>query len=74
MKKLTVCLMLAAFAMVSSVQAGDKSAKAQAGDTAKATCSTAAQASCGEKTACCAKTVAAKVRHAKRGATLLARL
>jgi len=65
--------MLAAFAMVSSVQAGDKAAKAQA-DASKTTCSDTVQASCGEKTACCAKTVAAKIRHAKRGATLLARL
>jgi len=65
--------MLAAFAMGSSVQAGDKAANAKA-NTSKTTCSATVQASCGEKTACCAKTVAAKVRHAKRGATLLARL
>ncbi|MBI4663453.1 MAG: hypothetical protein HY735_32020 [Verrucomicrobia bacterium] len=76
MKKLTVCLMLAAFAMVSTLQAGEKNAKSQAAcsDSAKASCSASAKtASCGEKTACCAKT-AAKARHAKRGATLLARL
>ena len=75
MKKLTVCLMLAAFAMVTSSQAGEKSGKSQAtsADSAKATCSSAAQASCADKTACCAK-VTAKVRQTMRGANLLARL
>ena len=71
MKKLTVCLMLAAFALVSTVQAGEKTEKA------KATCTEEVKASCATQTACCAKASGAKtakVRHSMRGATLLARL
>ncbi len=73
MKKLTVCLMLAAFAMVSTLQAGEKTEKGKAADASKSSCSTSVQASCGDKSACCAKTTTtAKARHAMRGATLLA--
>jgi hypothetical protein len=72
MKKLIVCLTVAAFAMVSSVQAGEKTTKAAA-----ATCETTAKASCSVevKTACCggkSKKITAKIRSAQKGATLLA--
>ena len=71
MKKLIVCLMLAAFAMVSTAQAGEKTEKT------KATCSEEVKASCSTQTACCAKASSAKtakLRHSMKGATLLARL
>lgn len=63
MKKLSVFLMLAAFAMVASVQAADSCC-----DTAK---TVAAKANCSGKSACGAKI--AKADFSVKGATLLAR-
>ena len=73
MKKLMLVLTVAAFALASAAQAGEKSAKAKGtcDAAAKAACSvkTAATSACGDKSACCAG--AAKV--AKKSAPATAR-
>jgi hypothetical protein len=78
MKKLIFCLTMAAFAVVSSAQAGEKveKTKAASADTAKATGTVEAKTACAtEKTACCAsssKKLTAKQTHSMKGAQLLA--
>jgi hypothetical protein len=71
MKKLLVCLTVAAFACVSAVQAGEAKScdKAACADQAKAKASECASACA---TACSGAKVAKKnVRHSVKGATLL---
>ena len=70
MKRLIVCLTLAAIALVPAVQAGEKTDKTKAVSTAKA------KDSCAEKTACCEKDAVTKNKvnpFAVKGATLLAK-
>ena len=75
MKKLTVGLMLAALAMVSTLQAGECCDKAQTSSTkkVKATASVKTAATCAtEQSACGAKKSVVKINHSVKGATLLA--
>jgi hypothetical protein len=76
MKKLIFCLTIAAFATVSSVQAGEKveKSKTTSADAAKSTCTVEVKTACAtEKTACCAsKKITAKKAHSMKGAQLLA--
>ena len=65
MKKLVVCLTLAAFAFIPALQAGDAK-----------TCDSAKSACCAEKAkaagdSCCAKKLVKKVDATAKGATLL---
>jgi len=62
MKKLLLCSIVAAFASVTAVQAGESS------DKAKSSCSESAKSSC-----CASKAVAKKADTSVRGATLLVR-
>jgi len=66
MKKLIVCLTLAAFALIPALQAGD----AKTCDAKSACCSEKAKAASGDS--CCAKKIAKSDATAK-GATLLVR-
>jgi hypothetical protein len=70
MKKLLLGSFLAAFASLTSVQAGDAATKAKA-----AACPEAAKSACATKSACCADkaAVAKKADTSVRGATLLVR-
>jgi len=62
MKKLLLCSIVAAFASVTAVQAGEST------DKSKATCADSAKTSC-----CASKAVAKKADTSIRGATLLVR-
>jgi hypothetical protein len=62
MKKLLLCSLIAAFASVTAVQAGESS------DKGKGTCADAAKSSC-----CAGKVAARKADVSVRGATLLVR-
>jgi hypothetical protein len=75
MKKLIVCLSLAALAMISTAQAGEPTQKAPAAPAAPAKSTTVAKTEAGgcEAAACCAKKPAAKLDLSVKGATLLAR-
>ena len=65
MKKLTVCLTLAAFAFIPALQAGD----AKTCDGAKSACCSEKAKAAGDS--CCAKKVAMKQPSNVKGATLL---
>lgn len=69
MKKLIVCLALAALALVPAMQAGE----AKTCDAAKSACADKAKVACaGEaKAACCAKATTAKKHTETKGAALL---
>lgn len=80
MKKLIVCLGLAAFAMGSTLQAGEDCAKTKAGSACSTEAKVKASACCptekvaaAAKSSCCAKKVA-RARAALKGGTLLVRL
>ena len=76
MKRLIVCLTLAAIALVPAVQAGEKTDKTKAVSTAKAKDSCAEKTACSEKTACCEKDTVTKNKvnpFAVKGAALLAK-
>ena len=75
MKKLAVCVTLAALAMVSTLQAGECCEKAQTTSTkkAKATVAVKSTETCSsEKATCGTKKTVAKINHNIKGATLLA--
>jgi hypothetical protein len=65
MKKLIVCLTLAAFALIPASQAGD----AKTCDSAKSACCSEKAKTAGDT--CCAKKVAMKKANTTKGATLL---
>ena len=71
MKRLIVCLTLAAFALVPALQAGEKTEKTAATSATKAK----ATASCSEKSACCEKDTVTKKRvdPSVKGGALLAK-
>ena len=80
MKTLLAASLVATFAFVASVQAGDNVEKKKAAaspDQAKSDCAAKASscadktASCAEKVACCAEKVAKKADVSVKGATLL---
>jgi len=65
MKTLLLCSIVATFAFVTTLQAGD--------DKKASTCADQAKSSCGAKSSCCAEKVVKKADTSVKGATLLVR-
>lgn len=76
MKRIIVCLTLAALALVPAVQAGEKTDKNKTVSTAKAKDSCAEKTACSEKMSCCEKDSVTKNKvnpFTVKGAALLAK-